>query len=168
LTDVPASTSTTASISVGGTIQGALEVAGEHDWYRISLTAGQQVTISLSGTPGPGGVSDTYLNLRSSTGAIITYNDDSGGTLNSKIVFTAPTTGTYYIDAGAWDTTSNPPARTNTITGNYTLSVQPYTPPPVWTYDQIADQLVNGYWNSQGQSARHFAVSQGGSITVNY
>jgi hypothetical protein len=168
LTDVPASTSTTASISVGGTIQGTLEVAGDHDWYRISLTAGQQVTISLSGTPGVGGVSDTYLNLRSSTGAIITYNDDSGGTLNSRIVFTAPATGTYYIDAGAWDTTSNPPARTNTITGNYTLSVQPYTPPPVWTYDQIADQLVNGYWNSEGQSARHFAVSQGGSITVNY
>ena len=168
MTDVPASTSTTASITVGGTIQGALEVAGDHDWYRISLTQGQQVTISLSGTPGPGGVSDTYLNLRSSTGAIITFNDDSGGTLNSRIVFTAPTTGTYYIDAGAWDTSSNPPARTNTITGNYTLSVQPYTPPPVWSYDQIADQLVNGYWNANGQSARHFAVSQGGSITVNY
>ncbi len=56
----------------------------------------------------------------------------------------------------------------NAITGNYTLSVQPYTPPPVWNYDQIADQLINGYWNSTGQSARHFNVSQGGSITVNY
>jgi hypothetical protein len=175
LTDVPASTSTTASISVGGTIQGALEVAGDHDWYRISLTAGQQITISLSGTPGPGGVSDTYLSLRNSTGGLIAHDDDSGGTLNSRIVFTATTTGTYYIDAGAWDMTSladgsNQPnhAPSNTITGNYTLSVQPYTPPPVWTYDQIADQLVNGYWNSQSQSARHFAVSQGGSITVNY
>jgi hypothetical protein len=168
LADVPASTSTTASISVGGTVQGSLEVAGDHDWYRINLTAGQQITISLSGTAGTGGVSDTYLNLRSSTGAIITSNDDSGGSLNSKIVFTAPTTGTYYIDAGAWDIASNPPAQTNTITGTYTLSVQPYTPPPVWTDDQIANQLVNGYWQSTGQSARHFAVSQGGSITVNY
>ncbi len=151
-----------------------LEVAGDHDWYRISLTAGQQITISLSGTSGPGGVSDTYLNLRSSTGVLLAHNDDNGGTLNSKIVFTATTSGTYYIDAGAWDATSladnsnQPNPGPNAIIGNYTLSVQPYTPPAVWTNDQIANQLVNGYWNSTGQSARHFAVSQGGTITVNY
>ena len=174
MVDVPASTSTTSGITVGGTVQGALEVAGDHDWYRINLTAGQQITISLSGTSGPGGVSDTYLNLRNSSGILIAHNDDSGGGLNSRIVFTATTSGTYYIDAGAWDSTSladgsnqsNPGP--NAITGNYTLSVQPYTPPPVWNYDQIADQLINGYWNSTGQSARHFNVSQGGSITVNY
>jgi Peptidase M10 serralysin C terminal/Bacterial pre-peptidase C-terminal domain/FG-GAP-like repeat/Peptidase M66 len=174
LVDVPASTSTTSSITVGGTIQGALEVAGDHDWYRINLTAGQQITISLSGAPGPGGVSDTYLNLRNSSGTLIAHNDDSGGSLNSRIVFTATTSGTYYIDAGAWDATSladnsnQPNPGPNAITGNYTVSVQPYTPPPVWTYDQIANQLVNGFWNSEGQSARHFAVSQGGTITVNY
>lgn len=175
MTDIPASTSTTASITVGGTISGSLEVPGDHDWYAITLTAGQEVSISLSGS-GSAPVSDTYLNVRNSVGTILAHNDDSGGTLNSKIVFTATTTGTYYIDAGAWDTSSladgsNDPsgAPSNTITGTYTLSVQPYTLPPVWTYNQIATQLVSGYWAAQGsETARHFDVTQGGTITVNY
>ena len=133
LVDVPASTSTTASIGVGGTVQGTLEVGGDHDWYRINLVAGQQITISLSGTSGPGGVSDPYLNLRNSAGTIIMHNDDSGGSLNSKIVFTVTTSGTYYIDAGAWDASSLADGSNqaapgpNAITGNYVLSVQNYT-----------------------------------------
>ena len=175
MTDVPANTSTTSSITVGGTIQGLLEVPGDHDWYAINLTAGQEVSISLFGS-GANPVSDTYLNVWNSSGTtLLAHDDDNGGTLNSKIVFTAPTTGTYYLDAGAWDTSSladgsnQPnPAPSNTITGGYTLTVQPYTPPPTWSYDQIANQLVNGYWNSQGDAAHHWAVSQGGTITVNY
>ncbi|HWI87774.1 MAG TPA: FG-GAP-like repeat-containing protein [Sphingomicrobium sp.] len=171
MTDIPASTATTASIGVGGTVQGVLEVGGDHDWYAINLVAGQEVTISLFGS-GTNPVPDTYVDIRDSAGNVLAWNDDSGGTLNSKLVFTAATTGTYYIDAGAWDPTSadwtagqTPP----NYTGTYTLSVQPYTPPPVWTYDQIANQLINGYWNAQGGDvAHHWAVSQGGSITVNY
>jgi hypothetical protein len=169
VTDILASTSTTASITVGGIVTNLLEVAGDHDWFRITLTAGQSITISLSGS-GATPVADTYLNLRDANGNILTHNDDSGGTLNSKIVFTATTSGTYYIDAGAWDTTSQPvPASSDTLTGGYTLSVQPYVPPPIATYDQIATQLVSGYWQAQGgQSGHHFNVTQGGTITVNY
>src|SRR6476620_10998190 len=95
LTDVPASTSTTASITVGGTIQGSLEVVGDHDWYRINLTAGQQITISLSGS-GINPVPDTYVDIRNSAGTVLAWNDDSGSSLDSKLVFTARTSGTYY------------------------------------------------------------------------
>jgi hypothetical protein len=170
--DIPASTSTTATISVGGSANDQVDVFGDHDWYRISLTAGQQITISLSGS-GTNPLEDPYLNLRNSAGTILTYNDDSGGTRNAKIVFTATTTGTYYIDAGAWDTSSVNPwtstAEPNyTGVGTYTLTVQPYSPPPLWTYDQIANQLINGYWTTQQTSAHHFNVTQGGTITVNY
>ena len=168
LADIAASTSTTASITVGGIVTDVLETPGDHDWFKITLTAGQSVTISLSGS-GANPVTDTYLNLRNAFGTIIAHNDDTGGTLNSKIVFTPTTSGVYYIDAGAWDVTSQPtPATSNTITGTYTLSVQPYSPPPVWSNDQIANQLVNGYWNAQQQTSHHFNVTPGGTITVNY
>ena len=174
MTDIAASTATTASISVGGIVTDVLETPGDHDWFRITLTAGQSITISLSGS-GANPVSDTYLNLRDANGNIIAHDDDTGGTLNSKIVFTATTSGTYYIDAGAWDTSaladgSNTPAPapSNTITGTYTLSVQPYTPPPVVSYDTIANQLVNGYWNAEQTTSHHFNVTQGGTITVDY
>ena len=36
--------------------------------------------------------------------------------------------------------------------------------PTVWTNDQIAGQLVSGYWNGD---SHHFNVTQGGQITVN-
>ena len=173
MADIAADTSTTGAISVGGIVTGVLDPATvpDHDWYRISLTAGQSVTITLSGS-GATPVEDTYLYLRSSTGAIIASNDDSGGQIDvSKIVFTPSTSGTYYIDAGSFDSTSddwNPAYAPSSYTGTYTLSVQPYTPPPVWNYDQMANQLINGWWNSQGLSAHHFNVSQGGTITVDY
>mgnify|MGYP001333326320 CR=1 FL=1 len=37
----------------------------------------------------------------------------------------------------------------------------------VYTNDQIADQLVNGYWNSNGYSWRSFGVSAGATLTYN-
>ena len=152
-----ASTSTTASIGVGGIVQGSLEVArrprlvshqpdrgaADHD-LAVSDRARAR-----SRTP--------YLNLRDASGKPLAHERRQRQRLNSKIVFTATTSGTYFIDAGAWDTTSLEDgsnhangAAVEHITGSYALSVQPYTPPPVWNYDQIADQLVNGYWNAQG------------------
>jgi serralysin len=92
--DIPASTSTTSTISVGGSVDNQVDVFGDHDWFRINLTAGQQITISLTGS-GANPLEDPYLNLRNSAGTIIKYNDDSGGGRNAKIVFTATTTGTY-------------------------------------------------------------------------
>jgi serralysin len=153
MTDIPASTGTTTSIAVGGTLTDSLETVGDHDWVRITLTAGQKIVISL-GAYGGSGV-DTYLYLRDSSGNLLTENDDGGPGTDSRLVFTAPSSGTYYIDVGAWNDQS---------AGAYQLSVQTYTPPPVYTDDQIANQLVNGYWNND---FHHWNVTQGGTITVN-
>ena len=48
MVDIPASSSTTAGIAVGGTVTGSLEVVGYHDWFKITLAAGQSVTITLT------------------------------------------------------------------------------------------------------------------------
>jgi hypothetical protein len=157
LADIPGDISTTASISIGGTLSGNLDFVGDHDWFKVTLTAGQIYTISVTGT-GAGGLVDSYLNIYDSTGTtILAFNDDivDGTNRNSLINFTAPTSGTYYLDVGSFQ---------NEYAGAYQLSVQPYVAPPVATLDQIADQLVNGYW---GGDAHHFNVTQGGKITVN-
>ena len=39
---IPADTSTGASISVGQTINETLETAGDRDWFRLDLQAGQR------------------------------------------------------------------------------------------------------------------------------
>lgn len=156
MTDIPGSTATTASITVGGTVTGSLETVGDHDWYRLSLTAGQTVTITLSGTGASAGM-DTYLRVRGSDGTELAANDDSGNTLSSRLGFTAPSTGTFYVDVGTWNDSQS---------GQFQLSVATYTPPPLYDYNQIANQLVNGFWATDG-GARHFNVSPGGSLTVN-
>jgi hypothetical protein len=151
--DIPASTTTTASISVGGSVAGTIEALGDHDWFRIQLTAGQAITITLNGTT----LQDPFLRILNSSGGILQENDDisSGVIRDSRISFTAPTTGTYYIDAGGWQ---------DSYVGDYQLNVTTYVGPSVWTYDQIADQLIRGYW---GGTQHPFNVAPGGQLTVN-
>ena len=153
MVDIPGNSSTTAGIVVGGTVTGSLEVVGDHDWFRITLEAGQTVTITLNGTT----LEDPYLRIRNASGTLLDENDDisSGINRDSRLNFTASTSGTYYIDVGAWN---------EDYAGQYQLSVTTYVPPSVWTYDQIADQLTTGYW---GGTAHRFNVSAGGQITVN-
>ena len=153
MADIPGNSTTTATISVGGTVSGTLETLGDHDWFRIQLTAGQSITITLNGVT----LVDPYLRILSSSGVSLQENDDisSGVNRDSRISFTAATSGTYYIDASAWQ---------DNYTGTYQLQVTTYTPPPVWTYDQIASQLVSGYW---GGTTHRFNVAPGGQLTVN-
>src|SRR4028119_329411 len=155
MVDIPGSSATTATLTVGGSATGALEIIGDHDWFRIELTAGQAITIALNAV-GPGGLDDPYLRVRDSSGNVIWENDDGGAAgLDSLLSFTASYTGVYYIDVGAWEDGS---------AGEYQVSVTTFVPPPFGTNDQIADQLVNGYW---GGTSHHFNVTQGGTLTVN-
>ena len=155
---VPGDLSTTSTISVGGTVNGTIETFGDHDWYKITLSAGQSISIAVGGTSAafPGEDLDTYLRFRDSAGNVIAFNDDAGS-LSSLLQLTAPTAGTYYIDVGTFSDSDQ---------GNFQLTVNTYSPPPVFTYDQIADQLINGYWAGQG-GAHHFDVTQGDTIDVN-
>ncbi len=99
MVDIPGNSSTTAGIVVGGTVTGSLEVIGDHDWFRITLEAGQTVTITLNGTT----LEDPYLPIRNASGTLLDENDDisSGINRDSRLNFTATSGGTYYIDVGA-------------------------------------------------------------------
>src|SRR5690348_903531 len=123
MADIPGSTATDQTLAVGGTASNSLEVAGDHDWYSIQLTAGQEISVALNGLS----LSDPLLNIRNAAGTVIYTNDDGGPGLNALLAFRAPATGTYYIDVGA--------AQTN-LTGTYRLGVTPYTLPPLGTIDQ--------------------------------
>ena len=150
MVDVPGSSATTSFVTVGSTTNGTLEKLGDHDWYRIDLTAGQSITIQLNGVT----LEDPYLYVRNSSGTLLYENDDiqSGVVRNSQLAFTANYTGAYYIDVGAWN---------EGYAGTYQIVVSTYTPPPVFNYDQIAYQLTNGYWGGNDQP---WNVTQGGTM----
>ena len=149
---IAASTATTASLTLGTATNGVLNATGDHDWYAVQLVAGQTYLVTTTATGGTD--IDTTLMLRDSTGALLAYNDDSAGTF-SRIRFTATTSGTYYVDLGAW---------ANSESGNYRVTAEVAPPLTVYTNDQIATQLTNTYW---GGSSRHWNVTAGGNITVN-
>ena len=153
MADVPGDSSTTSSVTFGGTVNGSLETIADHDWFRVTLTAGQPVVVTVNGVT----LSDPYLNIRDASGNILFSNDDinPGVDTDSRVAFTPTYSGTYYIDVGAYADQGS---------GTYTVSVAPYTPPPAASIDQIADQLVSGFW---GGTSHHFNVTQGGTITVN-
>jgi Ca2+-binding RTX toxin-like protein len=90
---------------VGGSATGTLQSAGDRDWFAVTLAAGHSYRIDLSGhESGAGTLADPYLRLHDATGALLASDDDivSGSDPDSEIVFTAPSGGTYYVEAGAF------------------------------------------------------------------
>ena len=157
--DVAGTSATTETLAVGGSVNGSIEASGDRDWYRITLTAGETYIFRTGSTvplTGDTGAVDTILTLRDASGAQLLTNDDAGEAVYSGIRFTATTTGTYYLDVSGF----------NTTTGAFNLTA--FTTPPLtlFTNDQIANQLTDGYWG--GASGRHrFNVAPGGTITFN-
>jgi Hint domain/Bacterial pre-peptidase C-terminal domain len=104
-------------IGVGGSSTGNLEVAGDRDWFSISLNAGTAYVISLQGAQAGGGtLEDPYLRFHDHTGALLAQNDDIAldTNLDSQLTFLITTTDTYYIEAGAFD---------DSYTGTYKVGI---------------------------------------------
>ncbi len=153
--NVLGSTGTTGTLALGGIVGGNIETVGDRDWYRITLVAGESY-VFRTGAIVANGTVDTTLTVRDVGGTQLVTNDDAGEGRYSALRFTAPTSGTYYLDVGG----------SGTATGQYTLSA--FTTPaiPVYTNDQIANQLTDGYWG--GPAQRHaFNVAPGGTLTFN-
>ena len=102
--DLPAGTTTTGKVVVGGTATGNIGTSEDSDWFAVELVAGRRYTIDLRGRPTEDGtLGDPFLcGIHDSGGNLIsgTMDDDRGYGRNSRVTFTAAETGTYYIAAG--------------------------------------------------------------------
>ena len=113
--DFVRTTNTLGFCNVNGSATGNLSFNGDHDWFAVTLAAGKTYVISLNGFGGGGGtLVDSYMQLYNSTGTLITGDDNSGPLFDSQLTFNVATTGTYYVDAGAFG---------NSYTGTYAVGV---------------------------------------------
>lgn len=114
--NLAANTGTSGSVSAGGSATGTIDSATDADWYAVSLTAGNTYTIQLQGsTSGNGTLSDPLISgIYDLSGAYIsnTYADDQNGR-DSSLTFTPVTSGTYYVAAEGYGSS----------TGTFLLSV---------------------------------------------
>lgn len=116
--DFAAGTGTAGTVAVGGSAIGRIERADDQDWVAVTLTAGANYQIDLEGVDsGRGTLSDPFLRgVHDAHGDLLpgTMADDGGVGWNSRMLFTAPETGRYYLAAGGYDEYEK---------GTYTLSV---------------------------------------------
>ncbi|MGD9967833.1 MAG: M10 family metallopeptidase C-terminal domain-containing protein, partial [Hyphomonadaceae bacterium] len=113
---IPGNTSTTFTLTLGASDTGVVNTPGDDDWFRVDLVAGQSYVFTLTGSGGTP-LSDAYLELRNSLGALIAIDDDAGPGVNSLLRFTAAESGTYFINARAFEAESGA-----TLTGGYTIT----------------------------------------------
>ncbi|WP_377504512.1 pre-peptidase C-terminal domain-containing protein [Octadecabacter sp. R77987] len=118
--DIPGDATTTATITVGGSVSDTLETAGDWDWFAITLSAGETIQINLDAS-GANPLDDPYVRIYDGLGSQLDVDNDSGPGVNSELVFTATVAGTYYIEAGSYF---------DSYDGDYTLSVIAAVPPP--------------------------------------
>jgi len=74
---------------------------GDGDWLRFTAQAGKAYVIETSNL---GPATDTYLYLYGADGTtLLASNDDDGSTLASRIEWTAPADGTFYVLIKHWN-----------------------------------------------------------------
>ena len=128
--DYSSDLNTTGIVSLGSTSTGKIEKEGDHDWFAVNLEENKNYYFDVKGVT----LDDTYLNLRSSAGTILSSDDDGGDGYNSRIEFTATQSDKYYLDIGAYNDES---------TGTYSIfaeQIQTNTP----TDDYTADTNTTG------------------------
>jgi VCBS repeat protein len=155
--DFSADTSTTGTVAVDGSSTGILEVAGDHDWFKIQLVAGHSYIIDERGAASGGGtLPDPFVRLHNSVGTEVASDDDSGKGLDSQLSVHTNFSGTYFIDAGAF---------ADVGTGTYTISLQDLGfstarfPSAGYTLSYFGTQ--SGGWTSENQYPRLVADVNG-------
>lgn len=98
--DFANNTTTVGTIAVGSTKSGVINVPGDHDWLKTSLTANTLYDIDSD-------AAGTFLTIFDAGGKSVGKPDASGSTLG----FMPASSGTYYIDIGS------------SKAGNYTLNL---------------------------------------------
>lgn len=121
--DYPASTATTGTVTVGGSLTGEIEHKNDRDWIGVDLTSGTTYRIDVEKTP-PGDLDPKLYGIRNASGDVIagTENDNDGVRHDALLLFTSTTTGTHYLDIGVGTA-----APTFYGTGEYTIRVKTVT-----------------------------------------
>jgi hypothetical protein len=77
--------------------------ANDSDFFRIHLRAGDFLTAATFPMQNNGGTPDTVMALFDATGTTaLVHNDDNGINKGSVIVYTATTTGNYFLAITGW------------------------------------------------------------------
>ena len=122
---------TSASISVGGpAFPGRIEYDNDADWFSVNLVAGEDYIFNLTGV-GDNGYFGENIEFFDSAGApVATFPGENA----ASRIFSASTTGVYYVSALA------------TSTGNYTISAALVPPDPLASINTGTSLIASNFY----------------------
>lgn len=88
---------TTSTLSQGQTIKSAVDVAGDSDWFKITLKAGLDYGFAVSGDGSNSSLPDTDLFLRDANGNYLA-GETNYSSSSYSLAYAASHTGTYFLD----------------------------------------------------------------------
>jgi subtilisin family serine protease len=119
LDDYGDSAAAAAAISVPSSTAAQIDKNGDMDWFKFQAAAGKSYVFNVQ----LGTLADSVLYLYGSGGTSqLAFNDDYGSSSASRITWTAPSSGVYYLAVGAYG---------NSSAGTYALGVQEQNAAPV-------------------------------------
>ena len=87
--------------AVGSYFEAALDHGGDVDYFSFQAEEGERYQIDIELRT----LEDSELTLYNAGGWELAYNDDYGDSLASRIAWTAPESGEFYVEVGAYDAT---------------------------------------------------------------
>jgi len=116
-------------VAVGSTTAGTIETGGDRDWFAFNAVAGRSYVLRTTLDTLP----DSVLSVYGRDGAtLLAWDDDGGGGYASRVTWTAPASGTYFLEVRAYS---------GAETGSYALAVAAGNAAPVIA--PIADQRIS-------------------------
>jgi hypothetical protein len=136
--DFAGNVNTTGTLSIGGSATGNIANAGQNDWFKVTLTAGQAYVFNVTGSGLTPGVA-----VYNSTGAALASSYSGGANGGAQVVFEPTTSGTYFVGASAIASS----------TGSFTVSAATVTP------DYLGNNLTSGVMNAGGSVTGNIATT---------
>ncbi len=111
--DFPADISTRGVVETGWKDYGVISQAGDVDWFKVSLTSGQQYRFQIEANPTINGLFSPQLSIYGSTGGLVATATLGQGFQSKYLDFVSTSTADFFLAA------SGP----GSVTGNYILTV---------------------------------------------
>lgn len=160
---VAGSVATMGEIAVGGAVAGAVDFAGDQDWFRLAVEAGETYRVELAAAD-----DDLYRPMArvfDADGVLIAEDTGSGWNEPSRSLFTAKSDGFAFVSAGAYHDGYD-----YGDTGGYALSVDSVPDGPHLLADApayywhhgccpTAGATLVGYWDQRGYGDLFDAVT---------
>jgi subtilisin family serine protease len=118
--------------TVGTPIDGVIEIGGDVDFFSFNVVAGQTYSIATTLDT----LSDSWIDIYDENGVWLTYNDDTGTSFASRLLWTADYTGVAHVGVEAYSTTQ---------TGSYQLHIGTPT-------TAAMDSVVSGNLETNGDA----------------